>query len=77
MRALTLTGTVRSDHTLIVPLPNDIPAGIHQVIVVLQEEAVPTSTADRFTANWPVHEVGLTDPTLTFRREELYGDDGR
>lgn len=25
----------------------------------------------------PPHDVGLTDPDFTFRREDLYGDDGR
>lgn len=77
MRALNLIGEVRSDHTLIVPIPKDIPIGTHRVVVVLQEESAPSQSGDRFTANWPAHEVALTDPTRTFGREEIYGDDGR
>ena len=28
-------------------------------------------------AEWPGHDAKLNDPTCTFRREDIYGDDGR
>jgi hypothetical protein len=76
MRALTVTAVVRPDHTLTVQVPADIPPGTHQVVVVLQEDASPPRR-DRFTADWPVHQSGPVDANMTFRREDIYGDDGR
>jgi hypothetical protein len=77
MRALTVTAMVRADHTLTVQVPADIPPGMHQVVVVLQEEA-PSSRREPLFANWPPpHNVGPADPACTYRRENMYGDDGR
>ena len=76
MRALTATATVRPDHLLTVQVPADIPPGTHQVVVVLQD-AAPTTTRGNFLADWPAHDVGLVDPQMTFRREYIYCDDGR
>jgi len=77
MRALTVTALIRADHTLTVQVPADIPPGVHQVVVVLQEETC-SPQREPFFANWPEpHDVGPADPTSTYRREEMYGDDGR
>ncbi len=77
MRALTATAIVGSDHTLVLQLPQDIDPGPHQVVVVLQEQGKePPRRA--FMADWPApYNTGLVDPNMTFRREDLYGDDGR
>lgn len=77
MRALTLTALVRADHMMMVQVPEDIPPGTHEVVVVLQEGTVLRQPEGRFTANWPVHDSGPIDPNMTFRREDIYGDDGR
>ena len=76
MRAVTATAIVRADHMLTVQVPADIPPGVHEIVVVLQEEASHPQPEQLFK-DWPAHEVGLVDPTMTFRRENLYGDDGR
>jgi hypothetical protein len=77
MRALTVTTLVRADHTLTVQVPADIPPGVHQVVVVLGEET-RGSQPEPFFANWPPpHNVGPADPTCTYRREGMPGDDGR
>jgi hypothetical protein len=76
MRAVTATGVVHADHTLTVQVPADVPAGVHQVVIVLQE-APSAVSKPRGLASWPGHDVGLVDPAMTFRREDLYGDDGR
>ena len=76
MRALTLTAVVRSDHTLIVQVPKDVSPGTHQVVVVLQDGA-PAPQRGRFTADWLAHQTGPADPNMTFRREDMYGDNGR
>lgn len=76
MRAVTATAIVHPDHTLSVQVPGDISPGVHQVVVVLQEDTPPPHTQQLLT-NWSPHPVGLVDPTMTFRREDMYGDDGR
>ena len=77
MRALTATATVRPDHVLTVQVPADIAPGTHQVVVVLQEAGAPMSQVD-FMEDWPApHNTGLVDPNMTFRREDIYDDDGR
>jgi hypothetical protein len=75
MRAITTTAVVQPDHTLTIPLPEDIPPGPQTVVVVLQDAAAPPSApvSLRFTP----HGVGPVDPACTYRREEIYGDDGR
>jgi len=76
MRALTARATVHPNHLLTLQVPADIPAGVHQVVVVLQESAPLVQNAQTLT-NWPAHKVGLVEPGTTFRREDIYGDDGR
>jgi hypothetical protein len=77
VRALTATAIVHPDHTLTLQVPADIPAGAHQVVIVLQEPPSPQEQV-LFMANWPApHNVGLVDPNMTFRREDIYGEDGR
>jgi hypothetical protein len=76
MRAITATAIVRPDHTLTVQLPADIAPGIHQVVVVFQEEA-PRPPQEQMFKDWPAHDVGPADPPCTYRREDIYGDDGR
>ena len=75
MRALTLTAEVRPDHTLTIQVPPDIPPGVQTIVIVLADtkEASPPPAPLTFHP----HRVGPTDPNLTFRREDIYGDDGR
>jgi hypothetical protein len=76
MRAVTATAVVHPDHTLTVQIPEDIPPGTHQVVIVLQDSLSPRQQKI-FLASWEPHDVGIVDPTMTFRREDIYGDDGR
>lgn len=75
MRALTATGIVNCDHTLTLKVPHDIAPGPHEVVLVLQETEVgpPKQALLRFSP----HPVGPAHPTCTYRREDIYGDDGR
>jgi hypothetical protein len=75
MRALTTTAIVRPDHTLTVQVPPDIPPGVRSVVVVLEEPS-PSPAASAPLRLSP-HPVGLADDARTFRREDIYGDDGR
>lgn len=75
MRTVTTTGTVNPDHTITVPIPSDIPPGKRSVVIVLEEtEQITSPTAP---LQFSPHPVGPADPTTTYRREELYGDNGR
>ena len=75
MRAIETIATVTEDGKLTAPMPPDVAPGAHRVVVI-DEQPAPASAPyqplalnmGRFTG-WP--------PDATFRREELYGDDGR
>jgi hypothetical protein len=75
MRTVTTTGVVRADHTLTVAVPPDIPPGPRTVVVVLDDAVAPRSTPAAMELT--PHPVGPTDAACTYRREDLYGDDGR
>lgn len=75
MRAVTATAIVRPDHTLTVPVPADVPPGPLTVIVVFQDGHAAQSP--RMPLTFSPHPVGPADPSSTYRREDLYGDDGR
>ena len=74
MRAVTATAVVSSDHTMTLPVPVDVPLGPQTVIVVLQDSVALRATEP---LNFAPHPVGPADPSCTYRREELYADDGR
>ena len=76
MRTLSTTAVVSSNHTLTLQVPADIAPGIHEVVVVLREAETPMQAGELF-GDWPAHKVGPTDPTCTYRREDLYGDGDR
>jgi hypothetical protein len=75
MRALTATGIVNPDHTLTLRIPSDIPPGPQTVIVVLDDSI--NTHSQRSAISFNPHPVGPADPACTYRREDLYGDDGR
>lgn len=76
MKTLETTAVVGHDHKLTLQLPPEIAPGRHHIVLVIDEsqnKAGQTWT----TADWPIHDAGLVDPSFTMRREELYGDNGR
>jgi hypothetical protein len=75
MRALTVTAVVRPDHLLTVQVPEDIPPGVRTAVIVL-EDANQTNPRP-ISLTFHPHPVGPVDPACTYRREDLYGDDGR
>jgi hypothetical protein len=76
MRALTTTAVVNENHTLTVQVPADIAPGPKQIVIVL-EEGTPMNKTSRTLKLPTPHPVGPADPTRTYRREDMYGDDGR
>jgi hypothetical protein len=75
MRTVETTATVTPDHTVTVRVPDDIPAGACRVVLVI--DAAPPAPTGQYPFGIKPHDVGLVDPNFTFRREDLYGDDGR
>jgi hypothetical protein len=75
MRTLTIKAVITADHTLTVPVPADVSPGVHQVTVVIEE--APLAPEPGSLMDWPAHDAALVEPKNTFRREDLYGDDGR
>jgi hypothetical protein len=76
MRTLTTTAIVSPNHTLTAEVPADIAPGPKQVVIVL-EDGAPSNKEPRKLTLPPPHPVGPVDPTCTYRREDMYGDDGR
>ncbi|HJT78748.1 MAG TPA: hypothetical protein VJ739_16205 [Gemmataceae bacterium] len=75
MRTITATAVIPPDHTLTVRLPEDIPPGTRTVLVVLEDGGGPPPAPAPLALS--PHPVGPADPSCTYRREEIYGDDGR
>jgi predicted SPOUT superfamily RNA methylase MTH1 len=75
MRTIETTVQVGDDRTLVVQLPSDVAPGEHRVVVIIEDSQAAPAKAEplRFSG----YDVGLVDPDFTFRREDLYGDDGR
>jgi hypothetical protein len=62
--------------TLEFGLPSDVPAGIHRAVIVIEENAVgPSPSREPF--KFTTHAVGPGPASSMYRREEMYGDDGR
>jgi hypothetical protein len=77
MRSLVVTAVVTPEHTVTVTVPSDIPPGPHQAVLVIEEQVQPPPQELPDFLHWPAHDVALVDPSFTFRREDIYGDDGR
>jgi len=75
MRTIETTAVVDEDRKLTVQLPVEINPGHHRVVVVIEENGVPPVKPEPL--RFSTYPVGLAVEGFTFRREELYGDDGR
>jgi len=75
MRVLSATAIVGPDHTLTVTVPPDITPGSWSVVLVMdQPQAAPLKVGKLDLT--PIN-TGLVDTSNTFRREDMYGDEGR
>ena len=75
MRTLRPKVRVTEDGTLEASVPaTALPPGEHEAVIVV---GAPSRPAPRFrVADLPVHDVPW-DGSVSLRREDLYGDDGR
>lgn len=78
MKSMQVTATVSVDGKLTVQLPTIIPPREHRIVLVMDDKfASPTVKIPRppFKLNVLKWQTGPAEST--FRREELYEDDGR
>jgi hypothetical protein len=79
MRTIETAISVNPDGTAVIELqvPRDMSAGVHRVVVIVEEQsAVPGQSGDAPPNLLPLTFAGWP-ADCTFRREDLYGDDGR
>ncbi|MSU61305.1 MAG: hypothetical protein EXS31_02750 [Pedosphaera sp.] len=79
MITIDTVANITGDQMVKIPLPSPISPGPHRVVMVIDEAAAgppavsslngPLGLSLLQMAGWP--------PNSTFRREEIYGDDGR
>lgn len=66
---------VAADRTISGVAPADLPPGEHEVVVAIGPQATPPVKPFR-VADMPVYD-GPWDDSISLRREDMYGDDGR
>ena len=57
-------------------LPPDIKQGRYDAVIIIEERPHRQKKIKR-PVRLPSYDTDLADRTFTFRREDLYGDDGR
>jgi hypothetical protein len=77
MKTIETTASVTPDHKLMVEvqIPVDVSPGQHHVVLILDESPLPARQAVAF--DFPVIDIGPWPESLSLRREDMYGDDGR
>lgn len=78
MKSMQTTATVSVDGKLIVQLPPSIPPGEHRVLLVIEDGTRPMQARiykQPLGLNVLKWEAWPADST--FRREDIYGDEGR
>ena len=75
MRAIEVTIKVSEDGAVELEVPADLLPGKHQALLVVEELSV--SRPGREPLKLRAYPIGLVSENDTFRREDIYGDDGR
>ena len=72
MKTIEPNALIGLDRKLVVQLPVTVSPGEHRVVVVIEESAL--AEIKRPPLSFTAYPVGLTSDSMTFRREDLYGD---
>lgn len=64
---------VGEDHSITGLAPEDVPAGEHEVLITFHSPPIKQTWR---AADLPKHDLPW-DGSISLRREDLYGDDGR
>lgn len=74
MRTFEATVQVDDGHRAMIQLPDDVPPGPHRLVVTIDPEMKPRFRLE----DLPRHDVPWPFTAgETFRREDIYGDEGR
>ena len=76
MLTIQTKATVTPERLITLSVPAEVVPGEHQVILVI-EAAPPPELAPRPPLDFPVDHYGPWPGSLSLRREDLEGDDGR
>jgi hypothetical protein len=80
MRTIETDLVVTSDgRANVLHIPPDVRGGQYHVVLVIDDEPLadaPTRTRGR-ALRLSSYPAGVKDPQMTFRREDVYGDNGR
>ena len=66
---------VTPEHTITLPVPPEVPAGEHRVVLLVDDS--PADRPERARDPIPALRLGSWPEGLTLRREDIYGDSGR
>jgi hypothetical protein len=75
MSTIRLRIHVGRDHNITGIAPADLPPGEHEVVLATVPQGTPPSVPFRM-ADFPMDD-GPWDGSISLRREDMYGDDGR
>ena len=77
MKTFETTATVSPEGSMTIIAPETVSPGTYHMIVVIDEEAQTRQTGPREIRHLPAWEWKAWPPDASFRREDVYGDDGR
>jgi hypothetical protein len=79
MRTITTDLTVGTGGKAVVniPLPPDIKYGKYRAVIVIEDKPITARKATKQNIRLPEFAAGLVNEQSTFRREDIYGADGR
>jgi hypothetical protein len=79
MKTIQTIATVTDDRKLIVSVPADITPGEHQIVLVIEDSLAspPSTRTPKPPLKLNVWRWEAWSADCTFRREDLYGNEGR
>jgi hypothetical protein len=77
MRNLNIKVTIPEDRRLVIQLPEDVEPGEARLMLIPTHRPARQATEEDPLADFPVLHVESWPQGFSFRREEIYGDDGR
>ncbi|MFH1005157.1 MAG: hypothetical protein V1781_06650 [Bacteroidota bacterium] len=71
MMTLNTKATVTDNSVLMLSLPKNLPKGEYDIVIVIEDKVYVDAPL------WSMNLKGKINPDETFRREDMYDDNGR